>query len=102
MTTGLQILRGDPAPPRAPMPRHRASHQKENEKEESSASLFGMRQIDEHRRQSYIKCEKEQFTGGVCMAENEPHGKRPHFLGQSHSIVIHAVSHSRERSETHE
>ena len=33
MTTGLQILRGDPAPPRAPMPRHRASHQKENEKE---------------------------------------------------------------------
>ena len=30
MTTGLQILRGDPAPPRAPMPRHRASHQKKN------------------------------------------------------------------------
>lgn len=36
------------------------------------------------------------------MAENEPHGKRPHFLGQPHSIVIHAFSHSRERSEKHE
>lgn len=101
-------MRGDPAPPRAPMPRHRASHQKKKEKNNVFAQMVGaflnsssldcssfayLVRANRRKKQHAWTSKRTQIKKPGRLRSGKLSAQQTsHFLGQRHSLVLHSFS----------